>query len=160
MNLKISQFPVINELSKNDVFPVLVDGQNYISAINSVYTFLSGDKLIEVYTSYSSNSSVLISNSKLLSSVYTQYNSNSANYILITSPEVANWRSSYSSVNSTSSVWNNTNSYVSGISSSFIFSDSTLVPNSTAIKNIIAITQTNFDQLTYIDPQTFYVIAS
>ena len=160
MNLKFSQLPLKEEVLNQDIFPILSDGNNYVTPINAIFNFLSGDKLIEVYTSYVSNSGIWTSNTKILNDTYTTYNSNSSNYVLKNSPEVARWNSNYSTTSSLSSKWNNASTYVNEISSNFIFSDSTLVPNSSSIKNIIAISQSNYNQLTYIDPSTFYVIAS
>jgi hypothetical protein len=160
MNLKFSQLPLKEELSNQDIFPILSDGNNYVTPINAIFNFLSGDKLIEVYTSYVSNSGTWTNDTKILNSVYTTYYKNSSNYVLKDSPEVAKWNSNYSTTSSLSSNWNDVSTYVNKISSNFIFSDSTLVPNSSSITNIIAITQSNYNQLTYIDPSTFYVIAS
>jgi hypothetical protein len=160
MNVKFSQLPTQNDLKDVDVFPVLSDGKNYITPLRSVYTYLSGDQFINLYTQYSSNSSIISINSNKANSVYATYNSLSSNYVLSNSLSVLNWNSVYSNVKANSGKWTENYNYVNSVSSSFIFSNSTLVPNSSAIKNIVAITQANYNSLSSIDPQTYYVIAS
>jgi hypothetical protein len=160
MNIKFSQSPPKLKIIKTDQFPILSNGTNYISPIDSIYTFLSGDKIIQVYTSYSTNSSYLLNSATLANNVYTTYRTNSSNYVTLNSQKATDWDSNYTITNTNSSKWVNNYNYVNSISSNFIFSDSTIVPNSSAIRNIVAITQTNYNSLTSIDPQTYYIIAS
>lgn len=160
MNIKFSQLPPKLQIIKTDKFPILSNGSNYIAPVDSIYTFLSGDKIIQVYTSYSTNSSYLLNSAVLANNVYTAYSTNSSNYILLNSQKPIDWDSNYTITNTNSSKWVQNYNYVNSISSNFIFSNSTIVPNSSAIKNIVAITQTNYDSLTSIDPQTYYIIAS
>lgn len=160
MDVKFSQLPLLEDLNKFDTFPVLFDGDNYMAPMYAVYNYLSGDKIIEVYTAYASNSSYLLNSANLANSVYTQYFTQSSLYVLSTSYDVSTWKSNYSNTRTLSSGWQDTKNFVNSISSNMIYSNNTLVPNSSAIKNIIAITQANYDLLTYIDPETFYVIAS
>ena len=160
MNIKFSQLPQKLIIKNGDFFPLLSDGNNYMSPIDSIYTYMSGNKLVQVYTSYSTTSSYLLSSAALANNVYATYSANSSNYILSNSQKVYNWDSNYTTTNANSSKWVQNYNYVSSVSSNFIFSDSTLVNNSSAIKNIVAITQANYDALPSIDPQTYYVIAT
>jgi hypothetical protein len=160
MDVKFSQLPFLTNLKDEDYFPTLSDGDNYITPMYTVRNYLSGDKLIQVYSSYASNSSYLIDSAKLANSVYTQYFVNSSFYVLKTDFEYSNWNSNYNTTRSLSGGWNSSKNFVNSVSSVLMYSNSTLVPNSSAIKNVVAITQANYNLLTYIDPETFYVIAS
>jgi len=160
MDVKFSQMPLLSELKDFDTFPLLSEDDNYIAPMYAIYNYLSGDKIIQLYTSYSTNSSYLLQSANLANSVYTQYFTQSGFYVLNTSYDVSTWRSNYNNSRSLSASWTDTRNTVNSISATLLQSDNTLVPNSSAIKNIVAITQANYDLLTYIDPQTFYVIAS
>ena len=160
MDVKFSQLPFLEKLKDDDFFPLLSDGDNYIAPLYTVRNYLSGDKLIQVYSSYSQNSSYLIDSAKLANSVYTQYFTKSSFYVLTTDYEYSTWNSTYNTTRGLSADWTNTNNFVNSTSSILLYSNNTLVPNSSAIKNIVAITQANYNLLTYIDPETFYVIAS
>lgn len=160
MNVKISQFPVKLTLKSNDSFPILSDGTNFIAPLEAVYSFLSGNQLVQVYTSYASNSSFLINSTIRNNSMYSTYNALSSQYILNNSIQTDIWNSNYFLTNSLSANWNNASEFMRLSSDKVIFSDTTIADGASAIKNIIAITQENYNNLTFIDPQTFYVIAA
>jgi hypothetical protein len=162
MDVKFSQLPLSVTINNTDTFPILKDGENKMAPVYSIYNYMSGNTLIRLYTTFATNSSYLLNSSNLANSVYTQYFQNSSFYVLTTDEEYQNWNYNYSTTRSLSSKWDTSSTYTQSISSKIIFSDTnpTLYPNSSAIKNIIAITQTNYDNLTFKDPQTFYVIAS
>jgi hypothetical protein len=160
MNVKISQFPVKLTLKSNDSFPILSDGTNFIAPLEAVYSYLSGNQLVQVYTSYASNSSFLINSTLKNNSMYSVYNSLSSQYILNNSIQTEIWNSNYFLTNSLSANWNNASDFMRLSSDKVIFSDTTIADGASAIKNIIAITQENYNNLTFIDPQTFYVIAA
>jgi hypothetical protein len=160
MNTKLSQFPFQTSLNGNEVFPILSNGNNFIAPVSAVYTFLSGDKLIDVATSYTANSSYFLNGSNVAFNVYSSYNQNSGNYITNDSLSVEDWNLAYGIVNQNYVNWNNATTFTSGYSSYAVQSNTTLVPNSSAVTNIVVITQANYDALTSIDPYTFYIIAS
>jgi hypothetical protein len=139
MNIKFSQLPVTIDSQGTDLFPILRDGENRMTPISAIYTFLSGDKLIDIYTSYSNISS---------------------QYVLTTSQSAITWNSAVDTLNTYGPNWQAATSLIEYTSAALIISDKTEVPNSSAIKNIVAISQANYDLLTYIDPFTFYIIAS
>lgn len=157
MNIKISQLPIDYVLNGKEVFPILDDGKNFSTPVSAVYTFLSGNNIIEVYQYYINNKNVFETNNSLISSVYTNYRQNSSLFVKSNSSQVYNWNQSTTYVQNNSS---NINNVLNNFSSYFLTSDPTLVPGSSAINNIIAISQDNFNNLTYIDPQTYYVISS
>jgi hypothetical protein len=161
MNIKFSQLPQKLIIKNGDLFPLLSDGTNYMSPIDSIYTYVSANKVIQVYTAYNTTSAYLLSSAALANSVYATYSAISSNYVLLNSEKVYNWDSNYTSTNTNSSNWTQNYNYVNSISSNFIFSNPSLVsPTASAIKNIVAITQANYDGLPSIDPQTYYVIAN
>jgi hypothetical protein len=160
MDVKFSQLPLSLTLKSDNYIPILSDGDNFVAPIYSIYNYMSGDSLIRIYTTFASNSSYLLNSARLANSVYTQYFQNSSFYILTTDENVSNWNSNYALTNSLSAKWNSSTTLTESTSTYAIYSNKTLVPNSSAIKNIIAITQANYDSLTFIDPETFYVIAS
>jgi hypothetical protein len=139
MNIKFSQLPVTIDSQPTDLFPILRDGDNQMTPVSAVYTFLSGDKLIDIYTKYSDLSGF---------------------YVLTTSQSAAYWNNTSNYVNKLAPEWETVSTIFEAVSSSLIFSDSTQVPGSSAVGNIVAITQENYDLLEYIDPATFYIIAS
>jgi hypothetical protein len=139
MNIKFSQLPITIDTQKTDLFPILRDGENQMTPVSAVYTFLSGDQLIDIYTSYSSISS---------------------DYLLSTSQSAITWNYAVNVLNEYAPNWQAATSLIEYTSAALIISDSTQVENSSAIKNIVAISQTNYDLLTDIDPLTFYIIAS
>jgi hypothetical protein len=160
MNVKLSQFPIKLTLKNEDSFPILSDGTNFIAPIEAFYSYLSGDQVVQVYTSYQMNSSFLIQSTIKNNSMYSLYNSLSSRYILNGSIQTDLWESNYNLTNSLSSGWNNASNFIRLSSEKIIFSDTTIADGASAIKNIIAITQENYNNLSYIDPQTFYVIAT
>lgn len=160
MNVKLSQFPVKLKLNSTDSFPILSDGANFMAPVEAIYSYLSGDSFLQVYTSYQTNSSFLIQSTVKNNGMYSVYNSLSTQYILKGSIETDLWESNYNLTNSLSSGWNNASNFIRLSSEKIIFSDTTIADGASAIKNIIAITQENYNNLQYIDPQTFYVIAS
>lgn len=139
MNIKFSQIPKTSKVRPEDTIAILRTYENLMLPVSAMYTYLSGDKLIDVYTSYSNTS---------------------ANYLLSSNPQIQVWNNTSVVVNRDSDKWNNSSNLVSSISSNFIFSNSSLVPGSSAIKNIVALTQGAYDSLVTIDPNTYYVIAS
>jgi hypothetical protein len=160
MNVKLSQFPVKLTLKSTDSFPILSDGTNFIAPLEAVYSYLSGNQLVQVYTSYAANSSFLINSTNKNNGMYSVYNSLSSRYILDQSIRTEIWDSNYFLTNSLSANWNQASNFIALSSDKVIFSDTTIADGASAIKNIIAITQENYNNLTFIDPQTFYVIAS
>jgi hypothetical protein len=156
MNIKLSQLPLELELQNDYTFPILKDGENYITSIGAIYQFLSGDNIIDVYTSYSSNSASIQEGHN----VYSSYSQASSNFVKADSQDVINWNNTYINVRDNINSWNNVTTKIQDVSGRFILSDSAVVPGASAIKNIVAITQTAYDQLTIIEPDTFYVIAS
>ena len=162
MDIKFSQLPSTFTLNNTDNFIILQNEENKISPILAIYYYMSGDTIVKLHSSFSSNSSNWINSSAKANDVYTKFSVNSSLYIKETDFEVVQWTQNYNYTNAMSGLWQRASTYTSGISSMAIVSDTnpTLFPNSSAIKNIIAITQTNYNLLTYKDPQTFYVIAS
>lgn len=160
MNVKFSQFPVKLTLKSTDSFPILSDGTNFIAPLEAVYSYLSGNQIVQVYTSYASNSSFLINSTNKNNGMYNIYNSLSSQYILNGSIQTDVWDSNYFLTNSLSSNWDAASNFINLSGNKVIFSDTTIADGASAIKNIIAITQENYNNLTFIDPQTFYVIAS
>jgi hypothetical protein len=158
MNIKISQLPQEPDAQKTDIFPILRNGENYTASVNSVYNLLSGDKLADVYTSYSKNSSIFINDDPLIQSVYSTYNQNSGNYVSLNTPIANNWQNTSTVVNSSSSNWNSAYTSWNQASSILIKSDITSVPQATAIKNIIAVPLAVYENILVKDPYTFYVV--
>jgi len=144
MNIKFSQLPITIDSQGTDLFPILRDGENQMTPVSAVYTFLSGNKLIDIYTSYSSISS---------------------QYILTTSPSAITWNSTTEQVNRSSGAWDAVATAFEQVSAVFpyiMLSNPTLVPNSSAIQNIVSITQVNYDYLVtnnLVQESTFYIIA-
>lgn len=160
MNIKLSQLPTDNKLNGSEVFPILSNGANFIAPISAIYTFLSGDNIINVTTNYNSNSSYLLDGAKKANIVYSVYTVNSGNYVLQNSQEVTNWDFAFTTVSANYLDWNSATTVIQQVSGlPFIISDTTMVPSSSAITNIVAITQQGYNELPYIDPYTYYVIA-
>lgn len=161
MNIKFSQLPTLSGLSATDIFPILHDGVNYVAPVSAIYTFLSGDMLVDVATSYMSNSSYYDQAFSLATSVYSTVSANSGNYVLDGSNEVANWNVTYNIVQIRKNDWDSAATFTKNTSSkNLVVSDTTLVPNSTAINNIIAISLADYNNISVPDPNTFYVITS
>lgn len=139
MNIKFSQLPITIDSQGTDLFPILRDGDNQMTPVSAVYTFLSGNKLIDIYTSYSSISS---------------------QYVLTTSQSAITWNNTANIVNEWAPNWTDATTLIELASGVLVISDETLVTNSSAIRNIVAISQANYDLLDIIDPLTFYIIAS
>jgi hypothetical protein len=158
MNIKFSQLEKKSNALKSDIFPILRDKVNYTTTVDSVYSLLSGDKVAEVYTSYSKNSSIFINDHSLVNSVYTTYNQKSANYVSINTPITNKWESVSTQVIASSANWNNTYTTWSQTSGIVVTSDTTAIPQATAIKNIIALPLSVYESLTVLDPYTFYVV--
>jgi hypothetical protein len=144
MNIKFSQLPVKTDVKLTDIFPILRSSDNYTVSVGTVYNLLSGDKIIDVYTSYSQNSSIFINDHTKLQDFYTNYNQHSGNYVSYGETKPLQWDSVYSSWNSASG--------------NLIKSDTTGVPTATAIKNIIAIPLADYQALAVTDPYTFYIV--
>jgi len=144
MNIKFSQLPVVPDVKLTDIFPILRSNGNFTVSVGTVYNLLSGDQLIDVYTSYSQNSSIFIKDTTKLQNLYTNYNQYSGNYVSYGETKPLQWDSAYSS-------WY-------GASGNLIKSDTTGVPTATAIKNIIAIPLDDYDALVTRDPYTFYIV--
>jgi hypothetical protein len=172
MNIKFSQVPVLSDfepiLTNPEEFDVSVAGllqspdqnnANVLIPLVAVYNFLSAGKIVELTAVFQSTSGHLLSSTRVAMQGYNFYRSVSASYFLNTDPKIAKWEGNFSTTNSISANSVSTHNYVRSVSGSFCFSDTSLVPNSSAIKNMVAITQTNYNNLTFIDPQTFYVIA-
>jgi hypothetical protein len=163
MDIKFSQLPPVVTIKKTDTFPILENGEdNKLAPVLAIYYYMSGDTIVRLHSAFTSNSSKWIDASEKAIDVYTKFSVNSSLYIKETDFEVSQWTQNYNYTNALSGFWQRASTYTSTISSKAIVSDTnpTLFPNSSAIKNIIAITQTNYDLLTFKDPQTFYVIAS
>jgi hypothetical protein len=161
MNIKLSQLPVDSNLTGNELIPILNNGSNYITPVYAIYNFLSGDQLIQVTTSYIANSAYILESAGLANDVYSNVNANSGNYVLQTSTEVAYWTNASNQVVQNETNWNAATTYTQNNSAkTFVQSNPTLVPTSSAINNIVAITLDNYNNLTTIDPNTFYVIAT
>jgi hypothetical protein len=158
MNIKISQLQLEPDVQKNDIFPILRNNQNYTASINSVYNLLSGDNIANVYTSYSQNSATFINDHPLVQSVYSTYNQNSGNYVSINTSTTNKWENVSTKVISSSANWDNTYSTWSQTSAILIKSDTTVAPQTTAIRNIVAIPLAVYEGLAVKDPYTFYVI--
>jgi hypothetical protein len=147
MNIKFSQIPKTKLVVPSlDTIPILRDYENLMLPVSAMYTYLSGDKLIDIYTSYKSNS---------------------AYYVKTNGPELRVLNETSTVVQRNSSTWNNTTSYVNSVSSfvnsisgDYIYSKPTLVPGSSAIRNIVALTQEAYDNLSTYDDYTYYIIAS
>jgi hypothetical protein len=144
MNIKFSQLPVKPDVNLTDIFPILRSGNNFTVSVGTVYNLLSGDKIIDVYTSYSQNSSIFINDSAKLQNVYTEYSENSGNYVSYGEPKTLEWDDVYTS-------WNEA-------SATLINSNTTGMPTATAIKNIIAIPSVDYAALTVKDPYTYYIV--
>lgn len=163
MDIRFSQLPNVVTIKNTDTFPILENNEdNAIAPVLAIYYYMSGDTIVRLHSAFTANSSKWINASEKAIDVYTQFSINSSLYIKETDFEVSQWTQNYNYTNSVSGFWQRASTYTSTISSMAIVSntDSTIYPNSSAIKNIIAITQTNYDLLTFKDPQTFYVIAS
>jgi hypothetical protein len=201
MNLKFSQFPRLNNLTNNDIIPVLRNNNNYAISGLAIYNYLSGDFFKDLYTSYQSYSSLFITNGVAISSVFSTFSQNSARYVTTNTTQTisgiktflnptnftsslsafiiytpngnsAQWSqtstyviansskftNTFSTVSALSSNWNDTYSIVSDVSGKLIFSDTTFYPTATAIKNIIALSQTVYDNLAILDPYTLYIV--
>ena len=81
MNLKFSQFPRLNNFTSSDIIPVLRNNNNYAISGLAIYNYLSGDFFKDLYTSYSSYSSLFITNGIATSSVFSTFSQNSARYV-------------------------------------------------------------------------------
>jgi len=147
MKIKFSQIPKTRAVVPAlDTIAILRDYENLMLPVSAIYTYLSGDKLVDIYTSYNANSSF---------------------YVKTNSVQMAVLNDSSTVVQRNSATWNNTTSYVgsvssfvNSISSNYIYSKPTLVPGSSAIRNIVAITQQAYDNLGSYDDYTYYIIAS
>jgi len=144
MNIKFSQLAVKPDVKLTDIFPILRSGDNYTVSVGTIYNLLSGDKIIDVYTSYSQNSSTFINDNIKIQNVYTTYTQNSGKYVSYGETKPTQWDSAYSS-------WY-------GASGKLIKSDTTNLPTATAIKNIIAIPLVDYEALPVLDPYTFYIV--
>jgi hypothetical protein len=172
MNIKFSQLPVFDDFEaiQNNVgdfnlsIPGLLqtpnaDNANVLVPLFSIYAFISADKIPELITLYNSACATLINTEKLAKDVFNTYSRASATYFLNTDPRITKWESNFSTTKSISANSVSVFNYTRSVSSNFCFSDITNIPGASAIKNMVAITQANFEALTFKDPQTFYVIA-
>jgi hypothetical protein len=134
MNLKFSQFPRLTNIIKSDIIPVLRNNNNYALSALSIYEYLSGDKIKDLYTSYNAYSSIFVTNGLTTSSVFTTYSRNSSFYVTTntrqsisgvkTFLDSANFLSSLSAATvytptGNSNQWNQTSTYVRANSASF-----------------------------------------
>jgi hypothetical protein len=158
MNIKFSQLEQRTDLNKSDIFPILSRNVNYTTSINSVYNLLSGDKVMDVYTSYSNNSGIFIGDHPVVQRTFTTYSQNSAKYVSINTPTTNKWENASTKVNITSANWDNVYTSWNQASSTVIKSDTTVVPYATAIKNIIALPLSVYDNIPVKDPYTFYIV--
>ena len=81
MNLKFSQFPRLNNLTNGDIIPVLRNNNNYAISGLAIYNYLSGDFFKDLYTSYTSYSSLFVTNGVTTSSLFSTFSQNSARYV-------------------------------------------------------------------------------
>lgn len=158
MNIKFSQLEQKADAQKLDIFPIVRNGANYTTSMNSVYNLLSGDNVKDVYTSYSTYSSIFINDHPLTESVYSTYNQNSANYVSINTPTTNKWENASTKVISSSASWDSAYTTWNQASSFLVRSDTTNVPYATAIKNIIALPLDIYESLPFRDPSTFYIV--
>jgi len=140
-----------SNLSANSVFTTYNQNSSFYVTTNTIQSISAFKEFFENVNFKKSLSSVLIytpsGTSDLWNSASTFVKSNSSNIkdtINIVSNLSSNWQDTYNGFSS-----------LSGIS---VISDTTQAPAATAIKNIIAITQTTYDNLVIKDPYTFYVI--
>lgn len=140
-----------SNLSANSVFSTYNANSAFYVTTNTVQSISAVKTFFDIVNFRSSLSSVIVytpnGSSDLWNSTSTFVRNNSANI-----------SSTINIVSTLSSVWNDTTVEFGTLSSIAVVSDVTTTPAATAIKNIIAVTQTTYDNLIIKDPYTFYVI--
>jgi hypothetical protein len=141
MNLKFSQFPRLNNFTNNDIIPVLRNNNNYAISGLAIYNYLSGDFFKDLYTSYTSYSSLFVTNGVTISSMFSTFSQNSARYVTTNTAQTisgiktflnsTNFTSSLSAFiiytpNGNSSQWSQASTYINANSSRFISTFNTL----------------------------------
>jgi hypothetical protein len=175
-NYAISALSIFNYMSGNK-FNELYTSYQYYSSV-----FLgSNSNANSVFSTYSNNSSFYVTTNaaQTISGIKTFFDSSffktSLSSVVIYTPNgnSNNWNvaSTYvfsnsasiknvtDTVSNSAGNWSDTYSGFSQLSSIAVVSDITNTPSATAIKNIIAITQTTYDNLIIKDPYTFYIIS-
>jgi hypothetical protein len=147
MNLKFSQFKYTNNIKDNDLIPIVRSNDNFILSALSIFNYLSGSKMRDLYTSYQTYSSLFLSSNNSSNSVFTTFSNNSALYVtrntaqsisgVKTFFDASNFRVSLSSViiytpNGNSNQWNLATSYV--LSNSASLNETTNVINNSSSK--------------------------
>jgi hypothetical protein len=134
MNLKFSQFPRVNNIKDNDIIPILRDNNNYALSGLSIYNYLSGNNIKDLYTSYNMYSSLFLSTNDVSNSLFSTYSKNSAFYVTTnTTQNIAGIKTFLNQTNFNNSLtavviytpsgnsvqWNQTSTYVAANSSNF-----------------------------------------
>jgi hypothetical protein len=81
MNLKISQFKQAQTINDSDIIPIVRSNDNYSISALSIFNYLSGSFVSDVYTNYQNYSGLFFTGSQNGNSAYSTYGSLSSFYV-------------------------------------------------------------------------------
>lgn len=128
--------------STNSSYYVTINTRQSISGIKTFLEPVNFVSSLSAFTIYTANG-----DSNKWNQAYSNISTNSAKFV-----------NTFNTLCSLSGNWNDTYSIMTNLSSNAIISDTTFVPGASAIKNIILLTQTAYDNLLLIDPNTLYFV--